>query len=177
MHIYYNDKDAKHKIASEIIEQINADKEIIILCIGTDRSTGDCLGPLVGTKLLENGIDCPVYGCLETPIHATNLEKNIEAIKAKHPDSFVIAIDACLGASCHVGAIKVKTGSLKPGSGLNKVLPEVGDVSIIATVNHGSFIDLLQYTRLSLVYKMADEISSALVMAIDSLQIKEVVAI
>ena len=26
-------------------------KSVVILCIGTDRSTGDCLGPLVGYKL------------------------------------------------------------------------------------------------------------------------------
>ena len=29
----------------------NEFNDIVILCIGTDRSTGDCLGPLVGHKL------------------------------------------------------------------------------------------------------------------------------
>ena len=27
--------------------------ELVILCIGTDRSTGDCLGPLIGHKLVN----------------------------------------------------------------------------------------------------------------------------
>jgi len=29
----------------------NLDKEIVIICIGTDRSTGDSFGPHVGTLL------------------------------------------------------------------------------------------------------------------------------
>ena len=41
-------------------------KDIIILCIGTDRSTGDCLGPLVGHKLkLIQYKNVYVYGTLE----------------------------------------------------------------------------------------------------------------
>ena len=30
--------------------------EILFLCIGTDRSTGDSLGPLIGYKLKEKGM-------------------------------------------------------------------------------------------------------------------------
>ena len=31
-------------------------KDLIILCIGTDRSTGDSLGPLVGSRLMNHGV-------------------------------------------------------------------------------------------------------------------------
>lgn len=47
--------------------------EFIILCIGTDRSTGDALGPLVGHKLI-NSIskynNVYLYGTLDDPVHA-----------------------------------------------------------------------------------------------------------
>lgn len=48
---------------------------IILLCIGTDRSTGDCLGPLVGYKLKAlNTNDVFIYGTLQNPVHAKNLK-------------------------------------------------------------------------------------------------------
>ncbi|MDI3279813.1 MAG: DUF1256 domain-containing protein, partial [Bacillota bacterium] len=50
------------------------DRELVTLCIGTDRSTGDALGPLTGSKLLERGKDVLlVYGTLDQPVHAANL--------------------------------------------------------------------------------------------------------
>ncbi len=45
-----------------------------LLCIGTDRGTGDCLGPYVGHRLSSfcfPGIY--VYGTLVQPVHALNL--------------------------------------------------------------------------------------------------------
>jgi|GEM_PF-2945695 len=36
----------------------------VILCIGTDRSTGDALGPLVGTMLSQHSLRAAVYGTL-----------------------------------------------------------------------------------------------------------------
>lgn len=43
--------------------------EILFLCIGTDRSTGDSLGPLIGYKLKENGMrNARVLGTLEEPV-------------------------------------------------------------------------------------------------------------
>ncbi|WDC85687.1 DUF1256 domain-containing protein [Caloramator sp. mosi_1] len=57
-------------------------KKLVILCIGTDRSTGDCLGPLVGYKLnrltLNKNID--IFGTLNTPVHAKNLDEHIDFI-------------------------------------------------------------------------------------------------
>ena len=72
--------------------------ELVFLCIGSDRMTGDCLGPYIGQKLSSyewNGIF--VYGTLSDPVHALNLEKICTHIRQKHPKALVIAIDACLG--------------------------------------------------------------------------------
>lgn len=138
---------------------------IVVLCIGTDRSTGDSLGPLVGSRLRD--IAHPmirVYGTLDQPVHAVNLHETIIEIQRDYPQSFIIAIDACLGRTESIGFINLKAGPLQPGTGVNKTLPEVGDLHIVGIVNVGGFMEylVLQNTRLSVVMKMADIISSAL---------------
>ncbi len=139
--------------------------DIVILCIGTDRSTGDCLGPLVGYKLkLIQYSNVYVYGTLDNPVHAKNLCEVLEQIKAKHDRPFIIAIDACLGKTDRVGRINIGKGPLKPGAGVNKSLPEVGHIHIVGVVNISGFMEylILQNTRLSLVMRMADTISSGI---------------
>ena len=65
-----------------ICETIRPGQDIVFLCIGSDRSTGDSLGPLLGYKLkyLENYSGFHVFGDLKHPVHATNLEFYIENI-------------------------------------------------------------------------------------------------
>ena len=145
--------------------QAPAHKEIVIVCIGTDRSTGDCLGPLVGTSLskLKSSI-FHLYGTLEEPVHAMNLQATLDVIYSTHEDPYVIGIDACLGQSSSVGCIQVAAGPLRPGAGVNKELPPVGDIHLTGIVNVGGFMEyfVLQNTRLSLVVRMADIISHSL---------------
>ncbi len=140
-------------------------QNIVILCIGTDRSTGDSLGPLIGHKLERlHHAHAHVYGSLSEPVHAKNLIETLSDIKSKHPHALILAIDACLGSMEHVGYITVAKGSIKPGAGTNKHLPAVGDVSVTGIVNFSGFMDflVLQNTRLNLVMKMADIISLGL---------------
>lgn len=144
---------------------INGFKSIIFICIGTDRSTGDSLGPLVGYKI--NNIkqkNVSVYGSLEKPVHAKNLNNTMEEIKQKHTKPLIIAIDACLGKMEHIGHISMGTGPLKPGSAMNKELSPIGDISIMGIVNFGGFMDflILQNTRLYLVMKMAELIANGI---------------
>ena len=43
---------------------------VMFLCIGTDRSTGDSLGPLVGHKLRRQRLKgAAVIGTLDKPVH------------------------------------------------------------------------------------------------------------
>ena len=59
--------------------------EILFLCIGTDRSTGDSLGPLIGSRLEAEGIgNVVVIGTLEHPVHAVNLDRTIEELSLIH---------------------------------------------------------------------------------------------
>ncbi len=67
-----------------IKELIDRSQEIIFLCIGSDRATGDCLGPILGYKLSGlSGNNCIIYGTLESPVHAGNLELVLWEIKLK----------------------------------------------------------------------------------------------
>lgn len=144
-------------------------KPLLVLCIGTDRSTGDALGPLTGTRLQE--LDLPgtiVRGTLEKPVHAANLESAIREIEKDHSAPLVLALDACLGRAENVGTITVSRGTLRPGAGVNKELPPVGELYITGTVNVGGFMEyfVLQNTRLGLVHKMAMTIASAIQWAV-----------
>jgi len=137
----------------------------ILLCIGTDRSTGDCLGPLIGSKIQSAARDYfHVYGTLDNPVHASNLKEKLEEIYSRFEDPCIIAVDACLGSIENVGNINIGDGSLQPGAGVHKELPAVGDIHITGIVNVGGFMEflVLQNTRLNIVMKMADLISSGL---------------
>lgn len=132
----------------------------VILCIGSDLSVGDSLGPVTGTKLKEKlkNLNCFVYGTLAKPITAHEIKYMNEFLRSTHPDSTIIAIDAAVGAAGDIGLLKVSDKWLAPGSGANKKLSKVGDVSIIGIVAEKSVFNysLFSATRLNIVYKMAD---------------------
>ena len=153
-------------IISEYIFPIaKCSRPIVILCIGTDRSTGDSLGPLVGNKLkflARNKVH--IYGSLELPVHAKNLCETIDEINYTYTNPYIIAIDACLGSLQNVGKIIVEEKPLSPGAAMNKDLPKVGNLSITGVVNiSGAFeFMVLQNTRLYTVMVLADAISNGL---------------
>lgn len=166
--ILHTESSASEKLAIELhskMHVLDSNRQIVFVCIGTDRSTGDSLGPLVGTLLEEKPI-MPffVYGTLDEPIHAVNLSDKISEIKGKHKNPFIIGIDACLGRLKNVGVIQIADGPVKPGAGVNKDLPEVGDIHITGIVNVSGFMEffVLQNTRLNLVLKMAKTIANGI---------------
>lgn len=134
-----------------------------VVCVGTDRSTGDSLGPLVGTMLEDAGFPGEVIGNLDEPVHAENLSRVLMSL-GESGDSLVLGVDACLGTKSEVGAVMVRPGPLHPGLGVKKKLPPVGDMHLAGVVNVGGFMEymVLQNTRLSLVMKMARAISAGI---------------
>lgn len=166
--LYYNSNEKYEvyefakKLSSLIIDNCSSRSSIVILCIGTDRATGDSLGPLIGYKLKKSMLkNVVVYGTLENPVHAKNLVETVEYINKMYDNPFIIAIDACLGKMDHIGFINIGEGPLVPGSGVNKTLPPVGDINITGIVNFSGFMDImiLQNTRLNIVMEMADFIT------------------
>lgn len=141
---------------------------IVVLCIGTDRVTGDSLGPLVGYKLSKSSLNSvKVYGTLENPVHALNLDATTKEIYNTYSKPFIIAIDASLGTLNHLGYITLGKGPLTPGLGVKKTLLPVGDIFITGIVNVSGVLDnlVLQTTRLDTVMNLADCISLAIRLA------------
>jgi len=167
------DQEAVQTLAAflnELLQELNPSRARppVLLAIGTDRATGDSLGPLVGTRLMELAPGLlPVFGTLEEPVHAVNLNETLAVIEKQFSRPLIIAVDACLGQVQSVGSIALGKGSLQPGTGVNKELPPVGEIFISGVVNIGGFLEylVLQNTRLGLVMKMADCIVRALIMS------------
>ncbi|WP_035301651.1 spore protease YyaC [Clostridium sp. DL-VIII] len=133
----------------------------VIVCIGTDKCIGDCLGPLVGSILTENFFPLPVYGTLSFPIHALNIDERLDEIYTKHPKASIIGVDACLGDESDIGEIRIRDYAIHPGKGVGKELPEVGIASVIGIVDSSDNAELFfsRSIRLSFVMNMAKIIS------------------
>lgn len=145
------------KILTEKKEQ----QEIILVCIGTDRVTGDCLGPLVGHKLKRVlPKKYTLYGSLSHPVHALNLEDTIHLIRKRHQNPFFIVVDASLGDMNRIGYVTLSNSTLRPGRGVQKDLPAIGHISITGIVNLASEFSAstIQTTRLHTVMQLADYI-------------------
>ena len=72
-------RDATHTLAAYVaayaLPLVSSCQRVGVLCVGTDRSTGDALGPITGTLLAETGSDVmDVWGTLDDPVHAVNLD-------------------------------------------------------------------------------------------------------
>ncbi|MHA6480604.1 spore protease YyaC [Paenibacillus sp. strain BS8-2] len=137
-------------------------QRIVFVCIGTDRSTGDALGPLVGTMLKEHGWP-RVIGTLAEPCDAHKVEGVAANIPVPAADgTIIIAIDACLGKPQSIGGYVLSSGPIRPGAATGGGLPPIGDFGIAGVVNrHGpKAYFLLQTTSLHLVMEMAKQIVS-----------------
>ncbi len=175
--IYLDSKDSfcTFQLQSHLEELFNnysSYKNIVIMCIGSDRSTGDSLGPLIGYKLQKYSLKhVNIYGTLDNPIHAGNINEKISEIRRLHPNAFILAIDASLGQKEHLGFVTLSNCPLRPGLGVKKELPSVGHAHITGIVNLSGGMDslLLQTTKLSNVMKLADTISKALLYSLYSL--------
>lgn len=161
---HFKDPLSYYKIAYFIRDYLNLNT--IVVCIGTDRCIGDCLGPLVGTLLEEKRFPLPVFGTVSEPIHALNIDKRLQEIKLAYADANIIGIDACLGDIDSIGEIQARDFSIHPGKGVGKTLPHVGESSIIGIVDSTeSNIFTNNTIRLDLVLNMSKIITESLLYA------------
>lgn len=169
----YNDKDIiknGKKILKKYLKNYDPDIHnfLIILCIGTDRCTGDALGPLVGYLLRDMDYDnIRVFGALDFPVHAGNVNDIIEHLYDVYMNPFIIAIDAswCKDEE-KVGYINIRQGGLNPGEALKKNIQQIGDITISGVTSTTISDDpetiymVLSNVRLNLVMNMAESIAS-----------------
>lgn len=147
----------------ELFERMKADgvtaDRLVFLCIGTDCSSGDSLGPLTGTLLQEAGFRS-VIGTLQRPCDAETWDDCVAEIA---PGSAVVAIDACLGRTASIGMFQIGNRPLEARRSLGLPLAPLGDYCIAAIVSgiSGNPYRVLQMAPLGRVLAMARQIVSA----------------
>lgn len=174
-----NDKSEQREfeltLEEMLIKNLKNYQRIIILCIGSDYSVGDSLGPLIGHKLIFShygGI--VIYGTLEFPVDAENLKETLERISNRYTNPFIIAIDSSLGPDKGtIGNVTLCEEGVTPGDAFGKTLPKVGHISISGTVNVAGipYDKFIRTTRMHLVVTLADFIVNGLLNALDRITI------
>jgi putative sporulation protein YyaC len=177
-HIHYLDKKSVSYLSEALIKHYlnqQACTEIVVVCIGTTRYSGDSLGPMVGSRLEQQFEGCPqlqVYGTLNKPVHALNLQKTLAHIAATHSRAYIIAVDAALGQFYKVGTLQLVEQSLQPGVSLDKELPPIGNIHIKGIVNNLGLQHnhkVLEHTSLTFVEEMGNVIARILTKAAQEL--------
>ncbi|MCL2674077.1 MAG: spore protease YyaC [Defluviitaleaceae bacterium] len=182
LYINSNRQDASTYFAEYLHELlhpcIHHERELVLLCIGTDRITGDSLGPIIGHNLAEmaGSRACPahnfyIYGTLGSPVHAGNLSQVLDSIRTRHTNPVIIAVDASLGRPQSVGFVTIGIGALTPGAGVKKLLPKVGDIHVTGIVNASGSANFaaLQNTQPATVVKLADIITNGFIRTLQHL--------
>lgn len=172
-HSHYLDKKSVAYLSEALTSHYfkNPDfTEIVVVCIGTNLYTGDSLGPMVGSRMLERlegHRHVHIYGTWDKPVHALNLQKTLAHIAQKHSRAYIIAVDACLGQYFKIGTLQVVEEPLQPGVSLDKQLPPIGHVHIKGIINnHGPLNHkVLEHTSLTFVQDMSAVVSRILVKA------------
>lgn len=165
----YNPQDKARMV--DALKRKTKDNAPIFMCIGTEKVFSDSLGPRVGSLLNENMVFPHfVYGLREQNITAENLMYSYNFIKALHPNSPIVVIDAAVGSTEQIGKIQLSDGGILPGAATNKNLPAVGDVGIIGIVAEKGMSDFytLNSEKDRLVGKVAQFIAEAILIATKS---------
>ena len=117
----------------------------VVLCIGSDKVTGDILGPEAGRRLIEEyGIRAYVYGVTGRSVNGANIDKYDGFIREMHADSPIIAVDACLGAKAEIGNIKISGKGIGAGLAVRKSEKRYGDIGVVGIVAENSEDNVMQ---------------------------------
>lgn len=169
--VHVSDSKAGAVIAELLRDVLPTDREVVYLCIGSDLFVGDSLGPLVGSSLSKAGVP-NVYGTLDHTLHAKNFGERLEGARRRHPNAFMLSIDACLGRARNVGMIRINRKAIRIGSSVgNDRFPPTGDASITAVVNTNygntnlNIEHLALSTSLGFVMSMANAIADGIIAA------------
>lgn len=153
------DKEFLKEKLKDIIEKNNKyNLPIKVACIGTDLSLYDTLGPLVGTMLLEKGVDesC-IEGDLNNPLHRPRIENNEYDLDPNK--YFIIAVDACVLNEIDeydFYDVKLENGPIYPARGIGVICKPIGNVSIKVMVKQPSSISaLISDNRFRNIYSSA----------------------
>jgi len=137
----------------------------VIVCVGTDKVSGDSLGPMVGNYLRHRyAVPCPVYGVEGRTVNGVNLERYKAFLDAHYAGVPVIAVDAALGEEDEVGKIRYRVGGVQAGGALGRRNATVGHLAVLGVVGvkGEDALGTLLEVPFDLVERLADRIARRL---------------
>lgn len=133
----------------------------VIVCIGSEKVSGDALGPTVGTILIQDyGLKAYVYGTLDRSVNGVNINKFLKFIDNIHSGSLIITVDAAVGEKKEIGMIKYKEEGINAGAALghNNPVKGIGIVGIVGE-NKGNIMANLLSADYNSVNKLSRKIA------------------
>lgn len=123
------------ELANIIIDAYEDSKDVVFVCVGTERVAFDSFGPITGSTIKQHLQYMPnfkVYGEVRDNIDAMNAQQRIKAIKENEPNSVIIAIDALAVKNKQlIGDVLLRDTPIHPGAANNKGIEAIGDHSIV----------------------------------------------
>ena len=110
---------------------------IIILCVGTNKLVGDCVGPIVGNKLarlLKQSNNIIIYGNMKSTLNSKNARLIINKIFKDYSNPFIITIDAALGQKELINKVIINTGNIQIGNSIGHNISYFSHINIKAVV-------------------------------------------
>jgi len=158
------------KIVKELASTI--DEIPIVLCLGSDRLLQDCLGPMIGSALIEQGYPSYVYGTLDAPIFCQNLEYAYRFIKATHPTRKLLIIDASSTKE------QERLGKIVLAKDYKPLNPKLQNLELsadwflfgVCSMYNNTFPQIVG-ARLAIIQKLAETMSNALLNTVAQIKI------
>lgn len=161
------------KIINLIDKREISNPKLTFLCVGTDRVTGDSLGPIVGSnieKFINNKKinNVKVIGSLEKNLNNTNIEEY-----TKNPKDITIVIDSAISNTYNIGEIIVDENNIKVRQALNNGKNINSNINIKCIVaknfeNEDANFLMLQNVKLGIVLNLAEKVSTNLYNVIEN---------
>lgn len=139
---------------------------ILFLCIGSEKISGDSLGPMVGTLLKEkHKVPYPVIGTEEHPVNGVNIGRYKEHIKKYFPTHKIVAIDAALGEKTDLFQVRFREGGVKAGGAIGANNTLIGDIGVLGVVGEkgGNAMQTLLDASFPSVLNLAEKIADMLI--------------
>ena len=156
--LYYDCENTPLVLTKLIYNNIKNFKELpVIMCVGTNKVVCDSVGPLAGTLLRHKYRALAyVYGTLEKPLNALNINTAYEFIKGVHPLSQIILVDASI-SSDETGIIKISSASHTQF--LNKNIYCYADLYITVNTESSTLNFLLKKTKTDFIGAISDVVA------------------
>lgn len=152
-----------------VINYNNANKEILFLCIGTNRIIGDSFGPVVGSvlkKYYHKSQKIKILGDLNNVVTYCNINEILE--KEKKENELIIVLDSALSTFNNIGKVFIQNRGLRYAECLKKKNKLIGDISIKAVVGENANSCAQNYKNLinasyEKMYEMCNIVSSGII--------------